>query len=275
MELLQNVVGTMRFPGPDDDPVTFAADPTVTVTRHSDGSAIVTDKATTKVEEEGEDTFYTVELSGEDLSEVNLLVAVWTDGVSSYTTTAEVVGGFVTSLKAIKEKYNNDPERTAAQIAAAREAATTQIEGACSVAFRPRYGKEVLDGSGSRNLLLRQPQLLRVLSVSVDGEPIDVDDLALDSAGVLLSPSRWTEGRANVEVAYVHGYTRFPAADLPVRDLAAFLLTKHPNDWHERATSYSTDSGSYTLVTPGVRGASFPIPSVNAFVEANQFPSVA
>lgn len=275
MEILQGAEATLRFPEADGDPVSFSEDPVVTISRHSDGSVIAEKEATTKVEEEGEDAFFTFDMAGSDLSEVDLLVAAWSDGDSSYTTTTEVVGGFVTSLKAIEEKYNNEPERTAAQIAAAREAATTQIEGACSVAFRPRYGKDVLDGSGSRNLLLRHPQLLRVLSVSVDGEPIDADNLALDSAGVLHSPSGWTEGRANVEVAYVHGYTHFPAADLPVRDLAALLLTKHPNDWHERATSYSTDSGSYTLVTPGVRGASFPIPSVNAFVEANQFPSVA
>jgi hypothetical protein len=273
MEILAGAAATLRFPEADGDPVSFSEDPVVTVTRHSDGSVIATGAETTKVEEEGEDVFYTFDLAGTDLSEVDLLVAVWSDGDSAYTTYAEVVGGFATSLKAIERKYDED-DRTGAEIAAAREAATTQIEGACAVAFRPRYGRDVLDGSGSRSLLLRQPQLLRVLSVTVDGEAIDVEHLTLDPAGVLLSSATWTEGRANVEVAYVHGYTNFPPAALPVRDLAAYLLTAAPTDWNARATAISNKMGTYSLVTPGVRGASFPLPNVNAFVEDNRYRSV-
>ena len=273
MEILQGAAATLRFPEVDGDPVSFSEDPVVTVTRHTDGSAIADPAETTKVEEEGEDVFYTFGLSGSDLSEVDALVAVWSDGDSSYTTYAEVVGGFVVSLKAIERKYDEN-DRTDVEIAAAREAATSQIEGACGVAFRPRYGKDVLDGSGSRGLLLRQPQVLRALSVSVDGEPLDIDDLTLDPAGVLFSSSPWTEGTANVTVAYVHGYTNFPPAALPVRDLAAYLLIAAPTDWDARATAISNDMGTYSLVTPGVRGASFPLPSVNAFVEDNRYVSV-
>ncbi len=275
MELLQNVAGTLRFPGPGDDPVAFSEAPKVTVTRHSDGSAIVTDKATTEETEDGE-TYFTLDLTGAQLAEVDLLTATWSDGSSSYTTHAEVVGAFVTSLKAIKKKYSEGAADE--DVEAAREVATSDIESACGVAFRPRYGKEILDGSGTKQLLLRQPRLLRVLSVAVAGKELteeELEELTLDPVGMLVGESSWPEGRANIEVAYVHGFESFAPAELPVRDLAAYLLTESPTDWNERATSIQREDGySYTLVTPGVRGASFPLPSVNAFVEANSYVSV-
>lgn len=274
MELLQHVVGTLRFPGPDDDPVTFAEDPTVTVARDSDGSVIVEDKAATKVELEEDDPYYTVELSGTDLSEVDLLKAVWSDGSSSYTTYAEVVGGFVTSLKSIKAKYG-ESDKTDEEIAEMREIALRSIEDVCGVAFRSRYSREVLDGTASLELIVSQPRLQRVLSASVGGEALALDELVIDPAGIVIAPSVWSCGRANVEIAYVHGYEDFSTATLPVRDLAAHLLTKSPTDWNERATSVSDEMGTYSLVTAGVRGASFPLPSVNAFVENHSYVTIA
>lgn len=270
MELLQGVAATLRFPGPEDDPVAFGAPPTVSVTRDSTGASVLTDVEAE--EHEDDDTYYTVELSGSDLAEVDLLSSVWSDGDSSYTTHAEVVGGFATSLKAIKAKYDEPIDDD--QVSAAREAATCAIEGACGVAFRSRYGRELLDGSGSSELFLSAPQLQRILSASVAGEELDLEQLTIDPVGAIVSTSTWQSDRLNVRVAYVHGYTNFSPVELPVRDLAAYLLTKAPTDWNARATSYATDQGTYSLVTPGVRGASFPLPSVNAFVEANRYVSV-
>jgi hypothetical protein len=273
LEFLQGVAATLRLPGPTDDPVTFAKAPKVTVTRDSDGSAIATDGAT-KEEGEGEDTYYTFDLSGEDLSEVDLLTAVWSDGDSSYTTYAEVVGSFVTSLKAIKKKFGQAADDD--DVNEKREIATRNIESACGVAYRARYGKATLEGTGTHELLLSSPQLLRVLNLSVDGEALsddELDALTVHRVGAIVRDARWPEG-ASIEVAYVHGYESFPPAALPVRDLAAYLLTPSPTDWDERATAVSTDQGSYSIVVPGVRGAVFPLPNVNAFVEANEFPSV-
>jgi hypothetical protein len=272
MELLQGVAATLRLPEHDGDPVALKAPPEVTVIRHSDGSVLLEGVAS-KVGE-GEDVHYTVELSGKDLSEVDLLTAVWSDGDSSYTTYTEIVGGFVTSLAAIKEKFGEDVKGGNPDVEAKREAALRAIEGACGVAFRPRYGKEILNGSGTEELLLAQPKLLRVLAASIDGEAVDVDELTLDPVGLLVNPSEWTEGSANVEVAYVHGHESFPPAELPVCDLAAYLLTPAPTDWDQRATSVSNAEGTYSLVTPGVRGASFPLPSVNVFVQEHHYVSV-
>lgn len=292
MELLRNVTGTLRFPGPGDDPVDLGDTPKVTVTRSSDGSIVLEDVTVETVEaEDEEDTYYTVDVDAADMAEVDLLVAAWTDGSSTYKTYTEIVGGFVTSLKSIRGKLQRSDEATDEQLADVREIATRAIESACGVAFRPRFGREILDGPRpSEPLLLRQPRLLRVLRILVDGEalggtydgsyedgsygdPIETDTLSIDPAGIVAGGG-WSEGRANVEVAYVHGYEDFPPAGLPVRDLAAYLLTSLPSDLDERATSHVTELGTYSLVTPGVRGAVFPLPSVNAFVEEHRFPTV-
>ncbi len=273
---LQKVAATLRFPGRGDDAVSFAKDPTVTITRDSTGAAVVTAAATTKVDAgEGDIEHYTVDLTGAQVSEIDLLTATWTDGNSSYTTHHEVVGGFLCSLTAIKEKMgvSGDDE----EISTMRALVSRSIESACGVAFRPRYAKDVLNGSGTKQLMLRHPRLLRVLAASVDGEALDgeaLEALTLDPAGFLISETCWPEGQANVEVSYAHGYESFGPAALPVRDLAAYWLTGDPTDWNERATSHTTDLGTYSLVVPGMRGASFPLPAVNAFVDDHRYVSV-
>jgi|GEM_PF-2629006 len=277
MELLKGAAGTLRFPDHDGDPVEFDELPTVTVVRHSDGSAV--DVGAVEKDGAGEDLVYTASVDSTATAEVDLLVATWTGKVagadSSYTTYAEVVGGVLTSLKAIRKKQNRNQPPPDGEIAAAREAASRQIESACRCAFRPRYGREILSSDGRETLMLKHPQLQRVLSIAVDGVAWSGEELGwvtLDSSGFLGISGRWPTGR--IEVAYVHGYEHFPEAAEPVRDLAAHLLATKPIDWMDRATSYSTGDATYSLITAGFRGASFPVPSVNAFVEDHQYVSV-
>jgi hypothetical protein len=277
MELLKGAAGTLRFPDHDGDPVAFDAPPAVTVVRHSDGATV--DVAAVSSEGEGTDAFYAAPVTSTAIAEVDLLIATWEGAVggepSSYTTYAEVVGGFACSLKSIEKKYD-EGQVADEDLAAAREAATTQIESACGIAFRPRYGKTVVDGTGSSVLML-PPRLLRVLSVAVAGEQLSPEALAaltIDPDGFLIIDGRWPDGRSNIEIAFVHGYENFPPAALPVRDLAAYLLAKSPTDFNQRATSYTSGDVTYSLVTPGMRGANFPLPEVNAFVENHGFVSV-
>lgn len=272
MELLRGVAATLRLPGPGEDPTVFTKPPKVTVTRDSDGTVILKEQLTTE-HGEGEDIYFTVDVPGSDIPEVDLLTAVWADGTSTYTTHADVVGGFVTSLKAIKDKL--DEEATAEELAAKREIALGSIEEACGVAFRPRYQRDVLDGNGEPGLMLSQPRPLKILSVKVGGEPVELSEVSIDPAGIAIAAGYWPSGEANVEIIYIHGFETLRAAELPVRDLAAYLLTQSPTDWSERATGMSNEMGSYSFVTPGVRGAVFPLPSVNAFVEEHRYSTVA
>ncbi len=276
MELLQNVAATLRFPEPNGDPVDFADPPKVTVTRDSDGSKVLDAVDADKVEgKEGEDDFWTVGLAASDLAEVDLLTAVWSGdlaggGSGAFDTYAEVVGGFAVSLPEVQKKLGNETKADA-ELFRAREIASREIEEACGVAFRPRYARERLTGGGRRRLMLEHRGVLRILAVTIDGtalSPEEVADLDLDGKGILTRSVAWPDsGVYNIEVSYVHALTNFLAAREPICDYAAYLLIPAATDFAGRATSISNENGTFSLVTPGVRGANFPLPSVNAFVK--------
>jgi hypothetical protein len=273
-EIQRNITSSLRFPAYGDDPAVFTGAPKVTVTRDSDGTKILDAIEATEVAETEDDIqHFVVDIKGTDIPEVDRLEVVWSDGTSAYTTWCEVVGGFLVSLRAIEKKADLTTARPTGEVVEAREMSLRGIEDACGVAFRRRYAREVLDGSGTNNLFLGNPRLVKILSVTVGGEAVEVDTLGVDVAGVAVAPTTWKRGQANVEVTYVHGYD-FPLAALPVRDLAAFLLKPSPTDWNERATSATTGDTTYALVTAGVRGADFPLPTVNAFVDSHRFPAV-
>jgi hypothetical protein len=273
-EIQRHLTASLRFPAYGDDPAVFTAAPKVTITRDSDGTEILAEVEATKVEATGDDIeHFVVEVKGTDIPEVDRLSVVWSDGSSSYTTWCEVVGGFVVSLRAIEKKADLDKAKPVEEVAEMREMALRAIEDACEVAFRPRYCREILSGSGTNKLFLGNPRPLAVLSVTVDGQEFDVSTLTLDPAGVLVAPTSWRSG-GSVTVSYAHGYESFAHAALPVRDLAAYLLTPRPKDWNERATSRTDGDTTYSLVTAGVRGAEFPLPTVNAFVDSHRFPVI-
>lgn len=267
MEVLRNVATTIRFPEVGADSVALTS-PKVTIVRDSDGSTAVSEATPTKVEPEGGSTYWTQALTAAQTAALDILTATWksSDG-SLYTQTIEVVGGFVASLAEIKDRLDETPAD--ALVASKRESALKEIEDACSVALRPRYQKELLSGDGSRKLRLSRRRLISVESVSVDGTALteaELEALTLDPMGVLISESAWSRGVLNIVVTYTHGFVDYPPARHPVRDYATYLLTPQPTDLNARATSVTTDVASYVLVTPGVRGARFPLPSVNAFV---------
>lgn len=273
MEVLRSVGATLRIPEHWEDPVSLSGEVKITITRDSDGSAVVTDAETTHVT--GEPESWTYEVSGSDFADLDILTATWTDGSSTYTTQVEVVGGYVVSLAAIKNKLGEDASDD--ELTRAREQALDDIERACHVSFRPRYRKERLSGSGTNRLLLGRRQPRRILSLEVEDSPLseaDIDALILEPSGVVVRTSTWSQGRSNIVATYEAGYEFYTPAQRPVRDLAAYYLTVSPTDWNDRATGYSNEYGTYSLVTPGVRGASFPLPIVNSFVEGFCLPLV-
>lgn len=136
-----------------------------------------------------------------------------------------------------------------------RDVATARLEDACGVAFTERETTEQATGRDGF-ALLTWPRVTQV--VSVDGDPVGTGP--------------FPTGRIPLEagdhsVVYRHGWTETP---LPIKR-AVLILTRHyllvdPTDFDERATSKSNEVASWTLVTPGVRGAIFPIPEVNQIV---------
>jgi hypothetical protein len=136
-----------------------------------------------------------------------------------------------------------------------RDYAIARIEDACGVAFVEREEVEIATGRDGFALLSR-PRVIEVLKI--------------DNVSAVSGP--YPEGRIPLDdgdhsILYRHGYETTP---LPIKR-AVLLLTRHyltidPTDIDERATSKSTEMASWSLVTPGVRGAIFPIPEVNQIV---------
>lgn len=269
MELLLGSPGTLRFPEQGSDWVELTEAPAVVITNAA-GEEVGKEL---KVSEATEDAkkYWTVEVPAQ--AEVDLLTATWTstEPAATYTTHAEVVGGFAVSLSAIEEKFGESVD--VAKLEAIREVATSEIEGACGLAFRARYGTELADGSGGERLILQRTEILRLLEVEVDGQILTAEEIAaivIAPPNVLIrDEGRWPmTKRSNIRLVYAHGKPEYPDARFPVRDYAAYLLTETPSDWQGRATSFTNEIGTtYSLVTPGVRGASFPLPSVNAFCD--------
>lgn len=242
---------------------------TVAVTRDSDGEVVTTGAAS--FEDNG---VVVSELPPQ--SSVDLLTFTWTIGTTTVVTTEEIVGARLCTLEAIAALIDSSVTPDTATLRAARDIAEQLLEAECGVAFRPRYAREVLDGSGQNKILLRHPKVSAIRSGSVDETALTVGDLKLyEVAGAVWSDERWVEGAQNVDIAYEHGFKVVPAqASRVCALLARHIATKRPSNMDDRATSYSTDEATYSLITPGVRGMATAIPEVNAFIEAWRFPTV-
>lgn len=283
MEIVKGIATTLRFPEVDADPVSLSG-PTVTVVRDSDGKTIV-DKGATEKHEEG--AYFTHDLKGIEIPEVDLLTITWADANSSIEQKVEVVGGYACSLEAVKKKLAEDAEDIAsnypdALIRQERERATRDIEAACWDGFRHRYAKETISGDNGSVLILNKRHVVKILSLETnevvltekDIAEFSITDIGIERKHVAWPYGRherwasdWSEGTNNIVIAYVYGHDNFPSAANPVRDLTADYLVQHPTDWEERATSYTdTDGNNYRMVTAGEKGKRFNLPSVNAFV---------
>lgn len=251
--------------------------PTVTIVRDSTGATVVSGAGATDVTGTG---VYAYTLLPSQIPEVDILEATWSATVEGqsqqFVTQVEVVGGWLCSLEDIKGSLPVSMQTTTnRELSEAREWAEDLLEQACGVAFRPRYGKETVDGTASADLLLSTPAALKVLSASVGGEAIATGEVSPQLTGSLYREAGWARGRENVTVAYVHGFSSPPA---PVRraavKLARAYLIEDPSNLNERATSISTEEATYSLVTAGVRSARTSIPEVNQVIEEYGFVSI-
>jgi hypothetical protein len=139
-----------------------------------------------------------------------------------------------------------------------------RIEHYCRVAFTPRQVEETLTADNG-SALTTWPRVIEV--ETVDGEASGIGPFA---DGVIpLAAGEHT-------VVYSHGY---PEPPLAIKR-AVCLLTRHyliedPTDIDFRATHKTTEMASWSLITPGVRGAIFPIPEVNEIVSTYRYLAIA
>lgn len=260
------VDGTNTDPSPDTA--------TVTITR-ADGTALLTAQDATQT---GVGSFgYT--LTPTDTALLDTLTAAWTATINgaaqTVRTQVEIVGGFLCSLADLRalDPLQNTTEYTTARLLRARTQAEVAIEKWCG-AFVPRYRYRTFAGVRDTLLNVGDPYVTSVRSASVYGTALT--ETVLDA---IIVDGSWITGMSNwypgpVAVGYEYGRPFAPAdAARPTALLARWYLVESPTD--DRYTSISNDFGTFTLTTPGVRGAYTALPEVNAFIESERLIPVA
>lgn len=271
--LLRGVATNIRalLTDADGEPLLKETAVTINVTKDSDGAKVVEGA---KVKIAGTDGVAVYQLAAQPT--LDRFTVTWVAGGSTFTTVEEMVGLRLTSLAAVAEDVTE--ALSAERKRVAREIAEQFLEDECGVAFRPRYAHESLDGTGKERLFLPHPKVSAVRSVTVGGTALtkaELEDVKLYDAGYLWREAGWTEGHQNVGVIYEHGFANPPpAAQRAAAQLARHLAVKRPSNLEDRATTYSTDEATYSLITPGIRGSLTALPEVNIFLSSWRFPSI-
>jgi hypothetical protein len=265
--LEQNTTPTVRFTysinGVATDPSPDTA--TVTISR-ADGTVLHTNASTV----DGGTGIFSYTLSAGDTSLLDRLRLQWHIGTQTFTTYAEIVGGFyftVAEALALPELTG----KSAIEIAAVRTLAEQAFEDAAGVAFVPRYERvQVTPGSGALIGLPKSPvrairDVSEVTSLGASPVTVTLSEVGYTTEGIY-RPNGWTVVPHGVTVGYEFG------RDCPPERVkrAVLLLAKNwlidgPID--DRATGIPTDGGIITLSTPGQRGVVFGLPEVEAALE--------
>lgn len=236
---------------------------TLTITA-SDGTPVVTGAATT-----GSGTAArTYALTAEQTALLDTWTLSWVStGKGTLTDECEIAGGYLfalTDLAAVKVGQSSTigTTYTTQQMVNVRLLVEQALEDACGVAFVPRYRIDTIRTRGS--LMLDRPKVTALRTIAVNGTAGDASAYDFDPSGVVYGT--FYRG-STVTVGYEHGWTSPPARI----SNAALLLARRwlidgPAD--DRATSLTVEgTGTFSLVTPGMRGVMFDIPEVNAAVQ--------
>lgn len=262
-----------------------AADPgavTVTITRESDGSAVVTGGATSGTDDEPRG----YDLTGADTADLDILTAVWSGmvdaAVVTITATYEVVGDWLFSVDEARAAH---PDLTSgtypdATIHAHRQRITAWFEEICGVSFVRRYRRVVANGDGTCALLLPSPAMkvaaLRTVEERARGgttwdsfDATELADVLVEPYGLLERETLgvWTLGRRNWRIAYEHGWEQVPE---PIKRAAIRLLISQvfPSNLSDRALSETNTLGTFRLAAPDARtwGRWTGLPEVDAIL---------
>lgn len=264
-EILRNTQATLQ--------VTFYSGGTAT---DADGDVLVTvlgDDAGTVVAGTavaGGTGVYTYTLAPQ--SNLDLLTVSWagTFGgtVQSVTTNAEITGAHYVSLADIRALRSLSSTATYpdSRLLEVRSWFADRAESFCGVSFVPRHARDVLDGDGTRTIMLShlRPRVLEDAFVD-DAEVTDLTDWELYGSGkVYRGDAAFTAGYRNVVIQYEHGYD-LPPEDLREAALVAirYKLLGDQSGIPERATTMATEVGTFNLALAGANRPTG-IPEVDA-----------
>lgn len=184
----------------------------------------------------------------------------------------EVVGGHTYDIAEIRARYAewSDPEAMpASRLRRNRDAVEDLFERYTRPAMYPRARTVVLDGDGCSVLFLPDMYVHAITSATVGGVALDggeLDALSIDASGIVRrATGAWTWGHQNISTTYEHGLRQVPE-DIHDAAVALARATLTQPATPDRATSISTDSGSFRLTIAGKDGPSG-LPIVDAVLE--------
>lgn len=278
--ILQSTASTIQVTfNVDGVPTTSATAVTVTITR-DDGTAMVTNAATTAGAGTG---VYQYTLTAAQTAQLDVLTAAWsgtiTGNAQTLKTTVEIVGGFMFTIDQARTAMG-DATLSAAKIAEARTYAETELEGELNYAVVPRYARDTPIAGPSYGLWLR-PFLRSVRGATVAGVALtstELTSLVLNQGFVygfswprpLLST---TAPPSPVTIRYEHGLDIPPpgATRAALAVAVEFLGGGTTGSIDPRAESIITDDGTIRLRSGD---GPFTAPGVNAWVSSNRLPVI-
>jgi len=237
---------------------------TVTITK-ADGTVLVTATATRDNTVAGRYT-YGLAPQPDVIAATVRWAGAWGGVAQSLDFPLEVVGAHLFTIaeaRAFGDKaLQSSSTYPDAAIIDARERITDWFQAICSVAFVPRYGRVVLDGSGTCSLWLPHSAVTRVFSVTENGVALNLSDVYVYSVGRLERRTSWFREYQNIVAAYEHGFSA-PPDDITRAALMVARYDLTSNQLADRFISFQNDLG---VIRQAVPGAKYPtgIPIVDA-----------
>lgn len=153
----------------------------------------------------------------------------------------------------------NDQKFSEADCLEAAEFIVGVIERELGTSFIARTVTDEPHDGGSDRILLNQPYVLSVTSVTVDGSPVSGTPRVRGGVLRVISggtPVPFASGYDNVLVTYQSGYSAEPPPDVKTKALdgarARLLSTSPDSGINSRATSQTTEQGVLNYVVAGL-----------------------
>lgn len=255
--ILRNTPATLTYTWEVDGTATdpTPATTTVTITR-ADGTAVVTDAATTRT---GTGIF-TYALTPQ--ANLDMLTVEWEATFSSQTTTvktyAEIVGGHLFSESQARAfKVGSTAVLTAAlysdsELAEARDRITDLIERRTGISWVPRFGRFTFNGNGAYEVALPNRNIISLQSVTIGGtaQTIGNYDVDPDTGIVYAKASTFTAATystpRNVVIEYEYGKQQLEDGvdRIALRWLMATVVR---NNQPDRAMTLNNEVGTFRL----------------------------
>jgi len=260
-QIVAGVTSTLEWWNLDEDGEGAAADGTVTAgIVRADGTELIASGAATTAGTGDDVGRYTYTLDATDSTTLDVLTVSWSiDGTEVATTTVEVVGGFLFTVKEARDSHEdleNEDDYPTPMIVKYRAITEAELNWICDRSFTPRFRRLTLDGTGETVLRVPDNDLRTVSAVTVDGTAYTTDEV---TALKVYQHQRieqvigdvWPLDQENVVIAYSYGLDR-PFPDLKEAALERFreLLWSSSRGIDPHATKASSEGTTLDLASP-------------------------